>query len=49
MTNLEKLHAPMLYDPADGDIVEEQTACLDRLYDFNHSRPTELVKRQALM
>ena len=49
MTNLEKMHATMLYDPADGDIVEEQTACLDRLYDFNHTRPTEQEKRKALM
>ena len=49
MTNLEKMHATMLYDPADGDIVEEQTACLDRLYDFNHTRPTEMDKRQALL
>lgn len=49
MTNLEKMHATMLYDPADGDIVEEQTACLDRLCDFNHTRPTEMDKRQVLM
>lgn len=49
MTNLEKMHATMLYDPADGNIVEEQTACLERLYDFNHTRPTEMDKRQALM
>ena len=49
MTNAEKMHLTMLYDPADGDIVEEQTACLDRLYDFNHTRPTEQEKRQALM
>ena len=49
MTNLEKMHATMLYDPADGDIIAEQTACLDRLYDFNHTRPTEPDKRQALM
>lgn len=49
MTNLEKMHLTMLYDPADGNIVEEQTACLDRLYDFNHTRPTEMDKRQALM
>ena len=49
MTNLEKMHATMLYDPADGDIMTEQTACLDRLYDFNHTRPTEPDKRQALM
>ena len=49
MTNLEKMHATMLYDPTDGDIMTEQTACLDRLYDFNHTRPTEMDKRQALM
>ena len=49
MTNLEKMHATMLYDPADGDIMAEQTACLDRLYDFNHTRPTEMEKRQTLM
>ena len=49
MTNAEKMHLTMLYDPADGDIVEEQTACLDRLYDFNHTRPTEMDRRQALM
>ena len=49
MTNLEKMHATMLYDPADGDIMAEQAACLDRLYDFNHTRPTEMDKRQALM
>jgi len=49
MTNLEKMHATMLYDPGDGDIMTEQTACLDRLYDFNHTRPTEQDKRQTLM
>jgi galactoside O-acetyltransferase len=49
MTNLEKMHAAMLYDPNDADIMTEQTACLDRLYDFNATRPTEMDKRQALM
>jgi galactoside O-acetyltransferase len=49
MTNLEKMHAAMLYDPNDSDIMTEQTACLDRLYDFNATRPTEMDKRQALM
>ena len=49
MTNQEKMHATMLYDPADGDIAAEQLLCLDRLYDFNRTRPTETEKRQALM
>ena len=49
MTELEKMHATMLYDPADGDIMAEQIACLERLYDFNHTRPGEMDKRQALL
>ena len=49
MTNQEKMHAAMLYDPADGDIVIEQTRCLDRLYDFNHTRPTEMDRRNELL
>ena len=49
MTELEKMHATMLYAPADGDIMAEQIACLERLYDFNHTRPGEMDKRQALL
>ena len=30
-------------------ILEEQLACLDRLYTFNQTRPTELERRQALL
>ena len=49
MTEPKKMHAAMLYDPADEAIMTEQIACLDRLYDFNNTRPTELDKRQMLM
>ena len=49
MTELEKMHATMLYDPADGDIMTEQIACLDKLYDFNNTRPTEMEKRGAML
>ena len=49
MTNYEKMHAAMLYDPNDSDIMTEQTKCLDRLYDFNHTRPSEMDKRNALL
>ena len=45
MTELEKMHATMLYDPNDSDIMTEQIRCLDRLYDFNNTRPTEMEKR----
>ena len=44
-----RMHTGDLYLPNDESIMEEQTKCLDRLYDFNQTRPTEGEKRQALM
>ena len=41
MTIQEKMHSTALYLPNDPEIVVEQTRCLDRLYDFNQTRPTE--------
>ncbi len=49
MSMKDKLHTGELYLPGDEDIMREQLKCLDRLYDFNMTRPTELDKRQALM
>lgn len=45
----EKMHSTQLYDPGDAELVKEQTKCLDRLYDFNMTRPTEEKKRQELL
>lgn len=49
MNNYEKLHSGELYFPGDSQIVEEQTRCLERLYDFNRTRPSETEKRQSLL
>lgn len=49
MTNAEKLHSQTLYQCSDPVLLGEQTRRLDRLYDFNHSRPTERAKRDALL
>ena len=38
-----------LYFPNDPDIMEEQTRCLERLYDFNETRPSASARRQELM
>ncbi len=48
-TMKEKMHTGELYLPGDDEITELQTKCLDRLYDFNQTRPTEAEKRQAMM
>lgn len=45
----EKMHTGELYLPGDPKIVEEQTKRLERLYDYNMTRPTEETKRQELL
>lgn len=49
MTAKEKMHSTELYLPLDKEIMEEQTGYLDRLYDYNHTRPVESKKREVLL
>lgn len=49
MTIQEKMHNTELYLPSDEALMQEQMRCLDRLYDFNHTRPTETDRREALL
>lgn len=45
----DRLHTGELYLPGDPEIMEAQTRCLERLYDYNATRPGEAQKRQALL
>ena len=49
MTQKEKMVSGDLYLPDDEDIMTEQIKCLDRLYDFNMTRPTQLDKRAEML
>lgn len=49
MNQKEKMHTGDLYLPGDEEIMREQLLCLDRLYEFNRTRPTELEKRAVLL
>ena len=49
MSEKEKLHTGELYLPSDEEIMKEQLLCLDRLYEFNNTRPVEMEKRIKLM
>lgn len=49
MSMKEKVHTGELYLPGDEEIMREQLKRLDRLYDFNSTRPTEMEKRKALL
>ena len=45
----EKMHTGALYLPNDGELAAVQTECLDRLYEFNMTRPTDLDKREQML
>ena len=49
MNMKEKMHSGDLYLPNDETIMAEQLLCLERLYDFNATRPLELKKRASLL
>lgn len=49
MEQRDNMHNGKLYDPNDDSVMEEQMVCLDRLYDFNRTRPSEMDKRNAIM
>ena len=48
MSMRDKLHTGELYLPNDDSILEEQFGYVNRLYDFNMTRPTELEKREKI-
>lgn len=48
-TMKDRLHTGELYLPGDEEIMEGQRKCLERLYDFNQTRPGELEKRQEML
>lgn len=49
MTDKEKMDSGMLYLPGDEEILKEQFRCLEKLYDFNATRPSEMKKRRELL
>lgn len=45
----EEMKSGALYMTSDEELMSVQTKCLDRLYDYNHTRPTQGEKRAALL
>ena len=44
-----KMHTGELYLPGDKEIMARQLQCLERLYEFNATRPSEMERRQKLL
>lgn len=49
MTVYEKMKSGQVYFCNDEGLMKLQTKCLDKLYDFNNTRPTEGEKRAKLL
>ncbi|MBO5221777.1 MAG: sugar O-acetyltransferase [Clostridia bacterium] len=49
MTTKEKMQSGELYCCADEEIMKEQMLCLEKLYDYNHTRPSEGEMREKML
>lgn len=49
MTNKEKMHSGELYLPGDEEILKEQFIYLDKIHEYNSTKPSEFDKRQRLL
>lgn len=49
MTNYERMKAGLIYDPADPEIAAKQGAYLEKLFDFNNLRPTDIEGKTRYM
>lgn len=49
MTTKERMQSQKVYFCDDNDLIAEQTQCLEKLYDFNQTRPSEGEKRVKLL
>lgn len=44
-----QMHSQKIYYCDDEELAAKQLECLDVLYDFNHTRPSQMAKRQEIM
>lgn len=49
MTQKERMDAGLIYNPNNPEIMSQQLALLEKLYDFNATRPSELEKRTEIL
>ncbi|MBQ7580593.1 MAG: sugar O-acetyltransferase [Clostridia bacterium] len=49
MAQRDRIHTGELYFPGDPEIMEEQLRCLEKLYDYNSTRPSQQEKRENML
>lgn len=45
----ERMHSGEIYFPMDEDLMKEQMGYIDKLYDYNATRPSQLDKREEML
>ena len=45
----KRMEEGRLYLPGDEEILKEQRVCLEKLYEFNATRPSEMEKREEML
>lgn len=45
----ERMHSVELYPTDDKELLRDQIACMNKMYDYNETRPTEGKRREALL
>lgn len=45
----ERMHSIELYPTNDEELLRDQIACMNKMYDYNETRPTEGKRREALL
>ena len=49
MNNRDRKDAGLVYDPAEQSLLQEQSEALERLYDYNATRPSQGEEREQLL
>ena len=49
MNQYERMVKGLLYDPGDKEIVDEQMIYMDKLWEFNQLKPSDIEKKEAYM
>lgn len=49
MNTKERMQSQKVYFCDDENLIAEQAQCLEKLYDFNHTRPSEGKKRESIL
>lgn len=49
MNIIEQMHSTNLYLPTGEDLLSRQAACMELMYEYNHTRPSQTKRRNELL